>query len=163
MKFQSYLSKADCVDKLQWGFKTYTRVEEDRYTGWVLGSLFSVSLLAGDETRKNFYPVSNKALGILKETDGKAFGSCLYFMGLTDPISLLMLLAVAFVVLFFVRGRYGFGLDQCLLWSAVWAALVGLVTYLYTTCSKEGKLSTQKLREYMESSLGMERDEDSSL
>ena len=163
MKFQSYLSKADCVEKLQWGFKTYTRVEEDRFTGWVRGSMFSVSLLAGDETRKNFYPVSNKALGVLKEADGKAYGSCLYFKGLTDPVSLLLLLAVAFVVLFFVRSRYGFGLGQCLLWSAIWAALVGLVTYLYTTCSKEGKLATQRLEEYMVSSLGMEQDDPEQL
>ncbi len=159
MKFQSSFSTGECKERLQWGFRTHNRVEEDRYAGWVLGSVFSVSLMAGDETRKNFYPVSNKALGILKDKDGGTQGSIYYFKGLTDPVSLVFWIAVVFCVLLFVRSRYGLSLGQCLLGALIWTALVALVTYLYTNCSQEGKLATQHLREYITSTLGLEPEE----
>ena len=73
----------------------------ERHVGWVIGYFFSMSYHSGDEVGLYYLLVFHKAMGFLSGKKGSTNVHFVVFKGLTDPVSLLLLFVVSFLIIWF--------------------------------------------------------------
>lgn len=113
-----------------------------RFTGWCIGSFFSVNYYSGKEFGRRHYSISNKAMGIVKSSHGKTCVSYFIFPGLSDPISI-ALMFIASLIIFGIVGA-----PMPVAFALGWTVLVVLHTTLCTVLSESGETGKRKLQSF---------------
>ena len=98
----------------------------ERHVGWVIGYFFSMSYHSGDEVGLYYLLVFHKAL--------------------TDPVSLLLLFVVSFLIIWFAWEGKGAPISACLYLSLLCTILVAGVTYCVSAFSPKGRKAQGKLK-----------------
>ena len=114
-----------------------------RFTGWCIGPFFSVNYYSGKEFGKRHYSISNKAMGIAKNSHGQTCVSYFIFPGLSDPISI----ALMFIASLIIFGLVGTPIPA--VFALGWTALVVLHTVLCTVLTEAGEVGKRKLQSFL--------------
>lgn len=114
-----------------------------RFTGWCLGPFFSVNYYSGREFGRRFYPISNKAMGIARSSQGKTCVSYFIFPGLSDPISISLMFLFSLIIF----GMIGTPIPA--VFSFGWTVLVVLHTALCTVLTESGETGKRKLQSFL--------------
>lgn len=146
MKVLSELTVKDYRERFKESLDSRFAFGSERFTGWMIGRFFSLSYFSGHEFLRRNYPICNKAMGFVRERDGKAEILFLTFKGITDPVSFLLLYLGCLVIFAAAKIPLSIGWWLSLLWYAAVAAL----TFLFTALSERGKEGDQKLKVFAE-------------
>ena len=92
--------------------------------------------------RRN-YPIFNKAMGIVRDKGNKTEVSYFVFRGITDPISLALILLVTSLIMEIV------GSPSSLLFGLGWTVAVALPTWFCTVVSESGQEGKERLEEFL--------------
>lgn len=118
----------------------------ERHVGWVIGYFFSMSYHSGDEVGLYYLLVFHKAMGFLSGKKGSTNVHFVVFKGLTDPVSLLLLFGVSFLIIWFAWEGKGAPISACLYLSLLCTILVASVTYCVSAFSPKGRKAQGKLK-----------------
>jgi hypothetical protein len=88
LKLISDQKASDYLHDLKRSFDSRWNWGQERYIGRIMGRFFSVTYYSGRDFGGR-YPVFNKAIGFVKDTEGRTQVFLVPFIGLTDPFSLL--------------------------------------------------------------------------
>ena len=124
----------------------------ERYTGWYVLGFFSIAYHDGNEL-KRLYPIKNKVLGYIKETQNQTHVLYKHFSGYTDFISFTLIFIFSLFIIMLANHEYNIGIGACLLFTGLHTSLVALFTYLATRLSKQGNNNRVKLETYIASLL----------
>ena len=126
---------------------------QERYVGWCIGKIFSVSYNSGAEFMRRNYPIMNRAMGIVRDKGNKTEVSYYVFRGITDPISVAVLFLLTSLLMRIVGAPspYLFGLG--------WTVAVALPTWFATVISETGQEGKEKLDDFLSRRITHERDE----
>lgn len=116
---------------------------QERFTGWCIGPFFSVNYYSGKEFGRRFYAVSNKAMGIVRSSNGKTCVSYFIFPGLSDPMSI----ALMFIMSLIIFGLVGAPMPA--VFALGWTVLVILHTVLCTVLTESGETGKRKLQSFL--------------
>ena len=124
-------------------FDSRLMIGQERYVGWCIGKVFSVSYYSGAEFMRRNYPIFNKAMGIVRDKGNKTEVSYFVFRGITDPISLALILLVTSLIMEIV------GSPSSLLFGLGWTVAVALPTWFCTVVSESGQEGKERLEEFL--------------
>lgn len=115
---------------------------QERFTGWYIGNIFSVSYHNEREFGRRNYPIFNKAIGFMKHQDGETVVRYVIFRGTTDPISFVSIFLLSFLIFAYVDT------PNPLLFGLAWAVLIALTTFLCTLLCSDGQYGVEKLKDF---------------
>ncbi len=124
---------------------------QERFTGFCIGSIFSVGYYSGKELGQRSYPIYNRAVGIVSVSAenaeageaGETTVSYLLFPGLTDPFSLAALFLGSFLI-FVVVGVPGAGL-----FALCWTVAAALFTAISSRVAFDGQMGREHLKRFI--------------
>ena len=115
----------------------------ERFTGVCLGPFFSVNYYSGEEFGRRCYPIMNKAIGVVRNIEGKAEVSFYIFRGLTAPPSLIGIFLLSLLIFEIVKA------PGAIYFALGWTVAVTLSTFLCTSFSEIGQYGTAKLKQFL--------------
>lgn len=147
MTFTSSLNARGYLEKLKDALDSnldlYRAQDQERYTGWVIGRVFSVRYYSGKEVGQRFYPIGHKAMGFVKNTGGKAEVRFWVFKGLTDPVSLLLMGGIGWFLMHLSD------VPAAWLFALIGTLLISGFTFLCTALSMAGLEGEAQLRHFI--------------
>lgn len=143
MKKAVSLSPKEYIAWIKYRLDSPLMLGQERFTGWCLGSVFSVNYYSGKEFGRRNYPISNKAMGLVVEKNGKSYVSYFIFPGLTDPVSLVILFLMTLFIFLIIEAPYP------ALFALGWTVAVALTTALCTAFSVSGQNGAASLNKFL--------------
>ena len=101
MRIQSKYTKREYLAALKEQMGASTDFGCERFTGWFLGPLFSVTHHSGWEWNQRYSNVKNSAIGYVKETESGCEVRFLHTKGLLYPSGLIMIYGISFLLYLF--------------------------------------------------------------
>ena len=146
MKILSQLTPKEYRERFREALDSRLAIGSERFTGWMIGRVFSVNYFSGHEFMRRNYPILNKAMGFVRETDGKAEITFLTFMGITDPFSFL-LMYLGCMIIFAIAD-----IPMSIAWwgSLLWYGGFAVFTFLCTALSERGSEGNRMLKVFVE-------------
>jgi hypothetical protein len=142
LKLISDQKASDYLHDLKRSFDSRWNWGQERYIGRIMGRFFSVTYYSGREFGGR-YPVFNKAIGFVKDTEGRTQVFLVSFIGLTDPFSLLSMFLAAYVI-FLVKTA-----PSPFLLSLIWTLAASFFTFVMTFFSVTGLDGHEKLIRFL--------------
>ena len=140
MKVLSELTYSEYRERFKEALDSPLALGSERFTGWMIGGLFTLNYYSGHEFMRRNYPILNKAMGFVRKRDGKAEITFLTFMGLTDPVSFLLMYSLCLIILKFAQIPLSIGWWISLLWYGAFAVFTFLCTFLSERGNEGNKL-----------------------
>ncbi|MBR5247459.1 MAG: hypothetical protein IKV27_00710 [Lachnospiraceae bacterium] len=131
------------TDILRDRFDSRLMLGQERYIGWCMGKVFSLNYYSGAEFMRRNYPIYNKAMGIIRDRDGRTEVSYHVFRGLTDPVSVIVQFLLTLLILKIVEVPF------FVLFGLGWTIAVALLTWVCTVCSQRGQEGKERLDEFL--------------
>ena len=102
MKLKSDLSPKEYLRAMKGSLESMISFSgAERFHGIILGSFFSVTHCAGHELNRRITNEKNRAIGFVREQDGGTEVSFITLKGMTNPLSLLLILLLHLVIVLF--------------------------------------------------------------
>ena len=117
MRIQSKYTKREYLAALKEQMGASTDFGCERFTGWFLGPLFSVTHHSGWEWNQRYSNVKNSAIGYVKETESGCEVRFLHTKGMLYPSGMLMMYIICFLVMLFGELQIHIGMTNI---SAKW-------------------------------------------
>ena len=146
MRVLTELTVTEYREQFREALDSWLAFGSERFTGWMIGKFFTLNYFSGREFMRRNYPISNKAMGFIREKDGKAEVCFLTFMGITDPVSFLLMYLGCLIVLKISEVPITIGWWLSLLWYGAFA----LMTFLFTALSETGSEGNKMLKVFVE-------------
>ncbi|SFR76700.1 hypothetical protein [Anaeromicropila populeti] len=137
MKYISSLEKEECSERIKESFDSRLGFVEERYVGWMKGPFFSMTYYSGEEVNRRIYPFI-KVLGVIRRGKKRTEIGCVYFYGLTDPISIIVYYLFSFFVLSFKVNEQGITFSQIALISLMPILPFSVISFLFSFFSEKG-------------------------
>lgn len=146
MKVLSDLTYHEYRERFKEALDSPLALGSERFTGWMIGKFFTLNYFSGQEFMRRNYPIQNKAMGFLQKKDGKTEIRFLTFMGITDPLSFLLMYVGCLIILAVADIPFGMSWWISLLWYGAFA----LMTFLCTALSERGSEGNKLLKVFVE-------------
>ena len=138
MRLWSNLSKQEYLRAMKGSLESMISFSgEERFHGIVWGSFFSVTHCAGHELNRRVTNEKNRAIGFVREKDGRTEVSFITLKGMTNPLSLVMIYLLHLVIVLFADPMM-LALDQIWLYCLISTAVVAGITAVTDTLTERG-------------------------
>ena len=146
MKVLSELTYREYRERFKEALDSPFALGSERFTGWMFFGLFTLNYYSGHEFLRRYYAISNKAMGFVRKKDGKAEITFFRFMGITDPVSFLLIYLACMAIL----GYAGVHIRIAWWLSLLWYGTFALFTFLFTALSERGCEGHKLLKIFIE-------------
>ena len=150
MKIESGKTKRECVAGFRESLSGWFNLFDERFTGWYLFGLFTVTYHRDREYVYRWNPMV-KIAGIARKSNGKTVIHYMRFYGLTFPTSIISYFIITLILMLLKNPDvpiFEKGIWQALFWVYLFVLLVpGTIIFLYSFFSEAGRESAHELDE----------------
>lgn len=150
MKLSFHFNKNQFTNYLREILDSHLQLGMERYPGWVLGPLFSISYYNGKELLTRNYPIYNKIMGICINNRNGCHIRYFMFSGLTDPVSFMIQYIAALLIFLVANTDHNLAFPEILLLPLLSPIFVSILTFFPSKFSETGKEGRQQLILYLE-------------
>ena len=139
MKLSFHFNKDQFTNYLREILDSHLQLGTERYPGWVLGPLFSISYYSGKEFLHKNYPIYNKIIGLCINNRNGCDIRYFMFSGLTDPVSFMIQYIAALLIILVADTNRNFSFLGILLPPLLLSIFVSILTFFPSKFTEAGK------------------------
>lgn len=146
------ISKLPCelyLHEMKEHMSAFTDFGIERLTGIIIGKFFSVTYHSGHELNRRITNEKHRAIGFARPCESGTEVLCIRLAGMTNPLSLIAIYALFFLVCLLRGGLEVALMPQLLIIDAVFTLIVALVTAFTDSITERGQEGSKMLTAFL--------------
>ncbi len=149
MKYQSDLSYYSYISAMKEQMSGFTEFGIERFTGTIIGSFFSVTYHSGHEFNRKITNEKHRAIGFVRPNGTGTQISCIRLAGLTNPLSLIGIFSLFFLLTLLKGGLETALMPELLVLNVAFTLVVALATAFTDSITERGQEGSKILTAFL--------------